>query len=121
MPREFSRSDRVSAQMQKELAELIQREFKDPRLGLVTLSDVKVSRDLAVAKVYVSFLGARGSVQQNIAALSQHIPLLRRELGKRMRMRIIPELRFLYDDSIERGSRMASILEHLDDDTPNKQ
>jgi ribosome-binding factor A len=120
MPREFSRSDRVSAQMQRELAELIQRELKDPRLGLVTISDVEVSRDLAVAKVYVSFLGASETIKQNIDRLSQQGHFLRRELGRRMRLRIIPELRFIYDDSIERGSRLASILGHLGDDASDK-
>ena len=59
MPREFSRSDRVASQMQREIAELLRVQFVDPELGMVTLSDVEISRDLAVAKLYVSFLGAK--------------------------------------------------------------
>jgi ribosome-binding factor A len=113
MPREFTRSDRVASQLQKELAELVQIHIRDKRLGMVTISDVEVSRDLAVAKVFVSFLGANEPVKQCLNTLTQAVPMLRHELGKRMRMRIMPELRFLHDESIERGMRMEALLNQL--------
>jgi len=117
MPREFTRADRVSSQMRRVLAELIQHSIKDPRLGFVTVNDVDVSRDLAVARVYISLLNAEESERQrNLDVLSHAAAFLRRELSKELRMRAIPELRFVYDDSIERGMRMDRILDDLSRD-----
>ena len=113
MPREFSRSDRVASQMQRELADLIRTQVRDPELGMVTLSDVELSRDLAVVKLFVSFLGASLPPNKSVKLLNEKVPELRRELGKRIRIRVLPELRFVYDDSIERGMRMDSLLQGL--------
>ena len=113
MPREFSRSDRVASQMQREMADLIRTQVKDPELGMVTLSDVELSRDLAVGKLFVSFLGAKLTPNKCIKQLNDMVPELRRELGKRIRIRVLPELRFVYDDSIERGMHMDSLLRGL--------
>lgn len=113
MPREFSRSDRVAAQIQREMADLIRTQVKAPELGMITLSDVELSRDLAVAKLYVSFLAASLPPNQCIKRLADFVPELRRQLGKRIRIRVLPELRFAYDDSIERGMRMDSLLHGL--------
>jgi ribosome-binding factor A len=113
MPREFSRNVRVASQLQRDLAELLRGEVKDPRLGMVTVSDVEVTRDLSVAKVFVSFLGAQQGVRESLALLADRAPLLRHELGRLIRMRCLPELRFVYDDSVERGLHMDAILEDL--------
>jgi ribosome-binding factor A len=113
MPREFTRSDRVASQIQREMADLIRTEVQDPRLGMVTVSDAEVSRDLAVARIYVTFLGAREPAAACVALLAEHLPALRRELGKRLRIRVLPELRFVHDDSIERGLRMDELLDEL--------
>ncbi len=114
MPREFSRSDRVSSQIQRELATILQTEFKDPRLGFVTLNGVEVSRDLTVAKIYFSLLNANSDkIKLCQQVLTHGGAYLRRTLSKKMRMRSVPELRFLYDDSIERGIRMDSILDEI--------
>ena len=113
MPREFNRSDRVASQIQREIAELLRTEVKDAELGMVTLSDVELSRDLAVAKLYVSFLGSRMPANQCIKKLNTRVPELRHELGKRIRIRVLPELRFVHDDSIDRGMRMDSLLQGL--------
>lgn len=113
MPREFFRSDRVAAQFQRELADLLRTEIKDPSLGMVTLSDVEVTRDMSLIKAYVSFLGAAETPQKCVKALNQHAPRLRRALSGRIRMRVMPELRFLYDDSIERGTRIDKLLNSL--------
>lgn len=117
MPREFTRADRVSSQIQRVLAELIQYTIKDPRLGFVTVNDVEVSRDLSVAKVYISVLNAEKSERQNNLDILIHAgAFLRRELSRQLRMRAVPELRFMYDDSIERGMRMDRILDRLSRD-----
>ena len=113
MPREFSRNVRVASQLQRDLAELLRGEVKDPRLGMVTVSDVEVTRDLSVAKVFVSFLGAQQGVRESLALLADRASLLRHELGRLIRMRCLPELRFVYDDSVERGLKMDAILEDL--------
>jgi ribosome-binding factor A len=116
MAREFGRSSRVSSQLQKELAQLLQRDIKDPRLGFVTVNEVIVSKDLAVAKVYVTVLNAdKATINENINILNDAVPFLRNELRKRMKMRIIPLLRFYYDDSMDTGIRVAELLNGVDD------
>jgi len=110
MPREFFRSDRVAAQLQRELAELLRSEFKNPKLGLVTLSDVEVTRDMSLIKAYVSFLGSSETPQQCVKTLNQHASKLRHALSGRIRLRVMPELRFIHDDSIDRGMRMEELL-----------
>lgn len=112
MAREFSRSRRVGEQMQRELAALIQREIKDPRLGMVTVSGVEVSRDLTHAKVYVTFMNtAAEQVDEWLAILQRAAGFLRRELGRRMTLRVIPELHFFHDTSVERGAQLSALIE----------
>lgn len=113
MPREFGRNVRVASQLQRELAELLRSDHKDPRLGMITVSDVEVTRDLSVAKVFVSFLGAQQDAAASLAILAEKAPALRHAVGAAMRMRSIPELRFLYDDSLERGFKMDALLDEL--------
>lgn len=116
MAREFGRSARVSSQLQKELALILQRDIKDPRLGFVTVNEVVVTRDLAVAKVYVTVLNAdKKAIRDNIEILNEASPYLRGVLGKRMKMRIIPELRFIYDDSMDTGLRVDALLKEEED------
>jgi ribosome-binding factor A len=109
--REFSRSRRVGEQIQRELAELVQRELKDPRLGMVTISAVEVTRDLSVAKVYFTVLDPEHDTQQTLQGLSHAGGFLRRELAHRMKLRVVPELRFYYDSSIENGSRLSALID----------
>ncbi len=111
MAKEFSRSRRVGEQVQRELAELIQRELSDPRLGMVTVSAVEVSRDLAVAKVFFTVLNPGHDVKQTLDGLNHATGFLRRELGRRMKLRIVPELRFQYDSSVENGSRLSALID----------
>ncbi|QSA97594.1 30S ribosome-binding factor RbfA [Methylococcus sp. EFPC2] len=113
MPREFTRSDRVAAQIQRELADLLRTEVRDGELGMVTVSDVEATRDLSLAKAYVSFLGAKLEPKACIKRLNEAVPMLRHALGKRMRLRVLPELRFVHDESIVRGQRMDALLAGL--------
>ncbi len=111
MPKEFGRSARVSSQLQKELAWVIQRELNDPRLGFITVNDVVLTKDLAVAKIYVTVLNADAEGKlANVKLLNQLSPHIRAEVAKRMRLRHISELRFHYDDSFDRGMRVAELL-----------
>jgi ribosome-binding factor A len=109
MPREFNRSDRVSKQMQRELAEILRQDLKDPRLGMITLQEVRASRDLSFAKVYFTLMG-EADLKEQLRLLKDSTPFLRREIGRRMRLRILPQLEFLYDSSIEEGAELASLI-----------
>ncbi len=111
--REFKRTDRVGDQLQKELAVLIQREVKDPRLGMVTVSGVTVSRDFGYADVYVTLLGedSHERVKENLKVLRQAGGFLRSQIARRIKLRHVPELRFHYDESVVRGQRLSSLIE----------
>lgn len=111
MAKEFSRSRRVGEQIQRELAELVQRELNDPRLGMVTVSAVEVSRDLTVAKVFFTVLNPGHDVAETLEGLTHATGFLRRELGRRMKLRVVPELRFQYDSSIEEGSHLSALID----------
>jgi ribosome-binding factor A len=111
MPREFSRSLRVADQIQRELAVLIRDEVKDPRMGMVSISGVEVSRDMAHAKVFVSVLGEEKVAADSLEALNHAAGFLRRELGRSMRLRSVPQLRFIHDRSLEEGARMSALID----------
>jgi ribosome-binding factor A len=117
MGREFARHDRVSSQMQKELSLILQREISDPRIGFVTINEVIVTKDLAVAKIYITVLNTDASGKKASAkALNEISPHIRHALAKRMRLRHISELRFYYDDSFDTGLRVADLLGEVADD-----
>ncbi len=107
--REFARHDRVAGLLRRELGVLVQRELNDPAIGFISVSDVEVSRDLGVAKVYVSVLETNKAAS-SIAALNRGAGYLRGILGQQLRMRSTPELRFLQDKSIETGEHMDALL-----------
>lgn len=111
MPREFSRVQRVGEQIQRVLAQLIQQEIDDPRLGMVTVSHVAVSRDLAHAKVYITVLGEAASVDASLAILNKAAGFLRRALARHVQMRVIPQLRFVYDESLVRGAGVSMLID----------
>lgn len=115
MSREFKRSDRVAQELQKEVAVILQREVKDPRIGMVTVSDVEVSKDLAYAKIFVTFLFDQDevAVEQGMKALEKASPYIRSLVGKAMRLRIVPELRFVYDQSLVEGMRMSNLVTNV--------
>ena len=110
MPREFPRTRRVGEQMQRELAGLLHEELKDPRLGMISICGVEVSRDLAHARVYVSVLGGDETVDETLKVLNKAAGFLRHHLGQRMRLRVIPQLRFFYDASLAEGARMDALI-----------
>jgi len=112
MPAEFSRARRVGEQIQRDLAELIRSEVRDPRLGMVTVNHVDVSRDMSYARVYITVMGEADSREVSIAILNKMAGYLRSQIGRRMKLRMIPELKFLYDESIDRGARIDSLLKN---------
>ena len=116
MPREFSRADRVADQIQRELAQLIQREVKDPRLGMINISDVRVTRDFGYADIYITLLSAEEldedseQVQTSLDVLQRASGFLRGHLGKSMRMRVVPQLRFRFDRLAGQSRHMESLI-----------
>lgn len=111
MPKDFNRTRRVGEQIQRELAQLIQQEIKDPRLGMVTVSGVDVAKDLSVAKVFITVMGENPDIKLSLQVLEKAAGFLRHELGRRMTVRHVPQLRFFYDESISRGADLSRLID----------
>ena len=113
MAKQYSRAQRVGDQIQRELAMLIPREVKDPRLGFITVTGVNVSRDMGHAKVFITLMNndSAEDIEQNLEVLSEVAGYLRMLLGKSMKMRSVPQLHFRYDESISRGAYMSALIE----------
>lgn len=99
--------------MQRELAQLIQREVRDPRIGMITVTAAEVSRDLAHAKIFITLMGEANDedIALNLAALKDAAGFLRVHLGRVMKLRSIPQLHFHYDESVRRGVHLSSLIE----------
>jgi len=112
MAREYARTDRVGQQIQKEIAVILMREIKDPRLSMTTVSAVEVTRDLAYAKVFVTFFNDNADeIKASLEVLAEAEGYIRSLLGKRLRARIMPHLRFVYDSSMSEGVRMSALVD----------
>jgi ribosome-binding factor A len=116
----FKRSERVSDQMKREIADILMRKIKDPRIGFVTVTDVEVADDLRNAKVFVSVYGGDEEKKSSLQGLKSAAPFIRSELGKRMRMRFIPELLFRFDATVERGAHIMELLRSIEEQNDKK-
>ncbi|MCZ7564206.1 MAG: 30S ribosome-binding factor RbfA [Burkholderiales bacterium] len=105
------RTRRVADQIQRELAEILHTELKDPRVRMVTITGVEVSADLAHAKVYFSALADAATLAETSAGLRCAAGFLRSALGRRMRIHNIPELTFVHDATVEQGVRLARLID----------
>ena len=111
MAREFGRSDRVAQQVQREIAMILQREIKDPRVGMVTVSDVELTKDLQHAKIFVTFfLNQDENVETGVKILNDASGYIRSLLGKAMKLRVVPEIRFFYDQTLVEGMRISNLV-----------
>jgi ribosome-binding factor A len=120
MPREFSRSSRLADQIQRDLSDLIRLEVRDPRVGLVTVTEVEVSRDLSHAKVYVTSLAGSDQAAQSQQALQHAAGFLRSRLAQILKARTVPELHFVYDESVERGIRLSRLIDQAVEGAPQE-
>ena len=112
MPKDFPRSRRIAEQIQRELAELIRLELKDPRVsGLVTITDVEVSPDQSHAKVFFTLLGNADELEETTAGLKRAAGFLRTQLAQRLKLRTVPQLEFKYDASVERGIKLSRLID----------
>ena len=111
MPKDYSRAQRIAEQIQREMAELIRLELKDPRVGLVTITGVEVTQDYEHAKVFFTLLGEPQQAVDSLAGLQRASGFLRSQLSRRMQLRIIPQLHFIYDESVERGIHLSKLID----------
>jgi ribosome-binding factor A len=111
MPRDYPRSRRIADQVQRELADIIRLELKDPRVGMITITDVDVSPDNKNARVYFTVLGDQSRIDDATTGLQRAAGFLRTCLAQRMKLRAIPQLRFSHDASVERGMRISSLID----------
>lgn len=112
MPRDYPRSRRIAEQIQRELAELLRVELKDPRVsGLVTITEVEVSHDQWHAKVFFTLLGDARKIDETTEGLKRAAGFLRSQLAQRMKLRTVPQLDFRFDASVERGVRLTRLID----------
>ena len=112
------RQQRVAEQIKIELSQLIEREIDDPRLNLINLTDVTISPDLHDASIYVSALAGESVKDEVLAGLEHARGFLRRRLGQEMKLRIVPELHFRWDRSLETGDRISRLIDQIEEQDP---
>lgn len=118
---EFKRADRVADLIKLEIAEILRREAHDPRIANITVTDVKLTDDLRSARIYVVELGKDRMSDEVGQGLAKAKGFLKRELGKRLQLRYVPELSFFYDPSFEYGSKIEKLLKEIKKDEPDGQ
>ena len=111
MPKDYSRTLRIADQIQRELADLIRNELKDRRVGMITLTGVEVSQDYAHAKVFYTTLGSDEDNFLTDKGLKHASKFLRSQLSNRLRLRLVPQLQFIYDKSVEQGIRLSQLID----------
>ncbi len=111
MAKDPSRPRRIADQIQRDLADLIRAELKDPRVGMITLTGVEVSNDYRHAKIFFTTLGGPEVVSQSQQGLQRASGFLRSHLAGGLKLRIVPELHFVHDESVERGMRLSKLID----------
>lgn len=111
------KKDRIEAIIQKEVSSIIQMELKDPKVGFITITDVTVTNDLSIAKIYVTFLGQRPRIDAGMKALERSKGFIRSQLASRMNIRKVPQLIFVYDESLKKGNRIDEIIQKMKKDS----
>ena len=109
----FSRADRVSGLIQEVLSELLKKKIRDPRLAMATISSVKLSRDLKVARIYFTIYGDREKSEAAALGFESARGFIKRSLARRLGLRYMPDLKFFYDESFEYGSHIDQLLEKI--------
>ncbi len=112
------RAHRIAEELKNEISVIVAQEINDPRVGFVTVTEVKVSQDLRYARILISVLGSTQEKQETLDVLTRAAGFIRRLIGARIKLRHTPELSFAYDDSIEQGDRMMQLLEEIKDESP---
>jgi ribosome-binding factor A len=113
---DYRRSDKVGVVIKEEISRMLIREIKDPRIGFVTITRVKVSKDLRFVKVYFSVLGDQSAREDSLRGLNSAVGFMRRELGRKLRLRYVPDIVFSFDPSLEHMSRLAELIQEIHED-----
>jgi len=111
MPKDYPRTRRIAEQIQRDLSNIIRLDLSDPRVGMVTITDVDVSPDYSHAKVFFTLLDGAGTIEETRKALQHAAGFLRTRLAHGLKLRTTPELRFEYDSSVERGVRLSRLID----------
>jgi ribosome-binding factor A len=114
------RTNRLAEELKNEISVVISQEVRDPRMGFVTVTDVKVSSDLRYARIFISVFGNKEEQRQTIDALADASGFIRRQIGARIKLRYTPELTFAYDESVEQGDRMMQLIEDIKKESPEE-
>lgn len=113
------RANRVAEQMKKELGSIIGQKLKDPRIGFVTVTDVEVTGDLQQATIFISVLGEERQKEETLKGLDKAKGFIRSEIGQRIRLRVTPEIKFEFDESIAYGNRIDTLLNQVRNEQEN--
>jgi ribosome-binding factor A len=113
------RANRVAEQMKKELGAIIGQKLKDPRIGFVTVTDVEVTGDLQQATIFISVLGKEYEKEETLKGLNKAKGFIRTEIGQRIRLRVTPEIKFEFDDSVAYGNRIDTLLNQVKNEQNN--
>jgi ribosome-binding factor A len=111
MPRDYPRSRRIAEQIQRELSDIVRLELKDPRVGMITITDVEVTQDQSHARVFFTSLGGEKRIEDATHGLQHAAGFLRTQLAHRMKLRAVPQLQFKYDQSVERGMHLSQLID----------
>ena len=109
----FTRADRVSGLIQEVLAELLKKKIRDPRLAMATITSVKMSRDLKLARIYFTIYGDSQKSEAAVQGFESARGFIKRSLARRLNLRYMPDLKFFYDDSLDYGSHIDQLLEKI--------
>ncbi len=109
--KEYSRTLRIAEEIKRDIAALVQSELQDPRIGMVTVSRVEISRDMVHAKIFITLLDDAHDLRKSLQGLNHAAGFLRRALAKRLRLRIVPQLRFVHDESVVRAARLTALID----------
>ena len=118
---DYRRSDKVGGVIKEEISRMLLREIKDPRIGFVTITRVKVSKDLRFVKVYFSVLGDQSAREDSLRGLNSATGFMRRELGRKLRLRYVPDIVFSFDPSLEHMSRLAELIHQIHGDDESEE
>ena len=114
------RSQRVASQIKAEISWLIEHKLRDPNKGFITVTRVRLSPDLKIASIYYSVLGSEADRENSNGALARAKAFLKHELGSRVNLRVVPELRFFYDDSLDYSEKISTLLNKINKDASNR-
>ncbi|MGM9580725.1 MAG: 30S ribosome-binding factor RbfA [Anaerovibrio sp.] len=115
------RIEKIQELMKQEISQIILQELKDPRIGFVTVTQVEVTRDLSIAKVYVSIMGNEEQIAKSWKGLNSSLGFIRREVGHRIRLRVTPDLKFVLDKSLDYSDHIQKLLLQIERDEQNKE